>query len=114
MKTKEALAAEYQERALIKLAIAARGATASGPMLPSLRAIVRSKLLDAEAMAQEWGVLPTEREIVEERNRWAFTKLIEAKRRAQQAAGRSPAVCAAARIGFLDAVAVAKEWGVIA
>jgi hypothetical protein len=119
MKTEEkalaAALAKSQEAAVLELAAAtnrARSATGSPPA--AVQEMAADRLRWAQANAEVLGILPPNKEIFEIRSGGAHLNLLRAQKFVARAADAPPDVRAAAKAQFLDAVAVAKEWGVIA
>lgn len=105
----------HRERVLRDLALAARRYRATAGSPASIRAMALDGLERAEAAAREIGLLPTEAEIVAERQDWARELLARSwrkllRRQAMPGAGDldgTERVVAA----VTDAAAIAGEWG---
>lgn len=108
MSTIDRANAQRQERALLKLAAAQRGHEAAQGSPASIRQMALARLRRAELEAEACGVLTDEAEIMAERRDFAHARLLRAQQ--QLLEHNTPENGEA----FLDAVAIGKEFGVIA
>ena len=102
-----------QERAVLDLSVAARRVRVAAGAPASIRAEAREHLERAEAVAKEWGVLPTQEEIVAERRFWARRLLVGAYQKVRFAldVGAEPEALEACEVAVRDAMFIAQEWG---
>jgi hypothetical protein len=106
-----------RERALVKLANAADRAQAAAGASQLDRMIAERELRQAEAEARRCGVLVTEQELIRFWKTRAWARLIDARHEVEAAKTRRPPLSAEARTElrekYCDAVAFAREWGVL-